>query len=87
MSSLQEDRQRLQASHTVQMEKLLLQLDTQIEKTQLAHTRRVRPERCSCLLVINLFCHDTCLLSQNLRADWSLSVLCPLLGVRTAGSG
>ncbi|KAK5599403.1 hypothetical protein CRENBAI_021749 [Crenichthys baileyi] len=38
--TLQEDRQRLQASHDLQLEKLRLQLDGQIQKTQLAHSRK-----------------------------------------------
>ncbi|MED6243989.1 hypothetical protein ATANTOWER_011547 [Ataeniobius toweri] len=38
--TLQEDRQRLQASHGLQLEKLRLQLDGQIQKTQLAHSRK-----------------------------------------------
>ncbi|XP_028275300.1 centrosomal protein of 164 kDa-like [Parambassis ranga] len=40
LSTLQEDRDRLQASHTVQLEKLRLQLDAQIKKTQLTHSRK-----------------------------------------------
>ncbi|XP_026221627.1 centrosomal protein of 164 kDa isoform X2 [Anabas testudineus] len=40
LSTLQEDRARLQASHAVQLEKLRLQLDTQIQKTQLTHSRQ-----------------------------------------------
>lgn len=45
LSTLQEDRERLQSSHAVQLEKLRLQLDTQIQKTQLTHSRKVRPDR------------------------------------------
>lgn len=41
LSTLQEDRERLQASHAVQLEKLRLQLDAQIQKTELAHSRKV----------------------------------------------
>lgn len=42
LSTLQEDREHLQSSHAVQLEKLRLQLDTQIQKTQLTHSRKVR---------------------------------------------
>lgn len=45
LSSLQEDREHLQASHAVQLEKLRLQLDSQIQKTQLTHSRKVTPDR------------------------------------------
>lgn len=45
LSTLQEDRERLQASHAVQMEKLRLQLDAQIQKSQLTHSRKVGQER------------------------------------------
>ncbi|XP_054883939.1 centrosomal protein of 164 kDa-like isoform X2 [Poeciliopsis prolifica] len=37
---LQEDRARLQASHDLQLDRLRLQLDGQIQKKQLAHSRR-----------------------------------------------
>ncbi|XP_035856970.1 centrosomal protein of 164 kDa isoform X2 [Sander lucioperca] len=40
LSTLQEDREHLQASHAVQLEKLRLQLNTQIQKTQLTHSRK-----------------------------------------------
>ncbi|CAJ1066139.1 centrosomal protein of 164 kDa-like isoform X1 [Xyrichtys novacula] len=40
LSNLQEDREHLQASHAVQLEKLRLQLDSQIQKTQLGHSRK-----------------------------------------------
>ncbi|XP_030601256.1 centrosomal protein of 164 kDa isoform X3 [Archocentrus centrarchus] len=40
LSTLQEDREHLQASHAVQLEKLRLQLDAQIQKTELAHSRK-----------------------------------------------
>ncbi|XP_044210486.1 centrosomal protein of 164 kDa-like isoform X1 [Thunnus albacares] len=40
LSTLQEDREHLQASHAVQLEKLRLQLDTQIQKSQLTHSRK-----------------------------------------------
>ncbi|KAF0030731.1 hypothetical protein F2P81_017462 [Scophthalmus maximus] len=40
LSTLQEDRERLQASHAVQLEKLRLQLDAQIQKKHLTHSRR-----------------------------------------------
>ncbi|KAM9359161.1 uncharacterized protein cep164 [Symphorus nematophorus] len=40
LSTLQEDRDHLQSSHAVQLEKLRLQLDTQIQKTQLTHSRK-----------------------------------------------
>ncbi|XP_047449664.1 centrosomal protein of 164 kDa-like isoform X2 [Mugil cephalus] len=40
LSTLQEDRVHLQASHSVQLDKLRLQLDSQIQKTQLAHSRK-----------------------------------------------
>ncbi|XP_062242320.1 centrosomal protein of 164 kDa-like [Platichthys flesus] len=40
LSTLQEDRGHLQASHAVQLEKLRLQLNTQIQKMQLAHSRK-----------------------------------------------
>ncbi|KAI4815093.1 hypothetical protein KUCAC02_005259 [Chaenocephalus aceratus] len=40
LSSLQEDREQLQASHAVQLEQLRLQLNTQIQKTQLTHSRK-----------------------------------------------
>uniref|UniRef100_A0A3Q1GIP0 Centrosomal protein of 164 kDa n=1 Tax=Acanthochromis polyacanthus TaxID=80966 RepID=A0A3Q1GIP0_9TELE len=36
----EEDREHLQASHAVQLEKLRLQLDTQIQKTQLTQSRK-----------------------------------------------
>lgn len=39
-SALQDDRECLQASHTLQLEKLRLQLDAQIKKTQLSHSRK-----------------------------------------------
>lgn len=42
LSTLQEDREHLQASHAIQLEKLRLQLDTEIQKVQLTHSRRVR---------------------------------------------
>lgn len=45
LSTLQEDRERLQASHAVQLEKLRLQLDAQIQKTELAHSRKVSQDR------------------------------------------
>lgn len=45
LSTLQEDRDRLQASHAVQLEKLRLQLDTQIQKAQLTHSRKVGWDR------------------------------------------
>ncbi|XP_041850644.1 centrosomal protein of 164 kDa-like isoform X2 [Melanotaenia boesemani] len=40
LSTLQEDREHLQASHAVQLEKLRLQLETQIQKTQVVHSRK-----------------------------------------------
>ncbi|XP_072249033.1 uncharacterized protein [Leuresthes tenuis] len=40
VSTLQEDQERLQASHGVQLEKLRLQLNAQIQKTELAHSRK-----------------------------------------------
>ncbi|XP_041660225.1 centrosomal protein of 164 kDa-like isoform X3 [Cheilinus undulatus] len=40
LSTLQEDRERLQALHAVQLEKLRFQLDSQTQKTQLAHSRK-----------------------------------------------
>ncbi|XP_034557696.1 centrosomal protein of 164 kDa-like isoform X2 [Notolabrus celidotus] len=40
LSALQEDREHLQASHAVQLEKLRLQLDSQIQKKQLTHSRK-----------------------------------------------
>ncbi|KAM4566442.1 uncharacterized protein cep164 isoform 2-T4 [Odontesthes bonariensis] len=40
LSTLQEDQERLQASHTVQLEKLRLQLNARIQKTELAHSRK-----------------------------------------------
>lgn len=41
-STLQENREHLQTSHAVQLEKLRLQLDTQMQKIQLANSRKVR---------------------------------------------
>lgn len=52
LSTLHDDRERLQASHAVQLEKLRLQLDTQIQKTQLTHSRKVRPDRDTYLLTM-----------------------------------
>ena len=52
LSTLQEDRDRLQRSHAVELEKLRLQLDTQIQKTQLTHSRRVRPDEHTHLLTM-----------------------------------
>ncbi|XP_029302316.1 centrosomal protein of 164 kDa [Cottoperca gobio] len=40
LSTLQEDREHLQASYALQLEKLRLQLNTQIQKTQLTHSRK-----------------------------------------------
>ncbi|XP_062257529.1 centrosomal protein of 164 kDa-like [Platichthys flesus] len=40
LSTLQDDRGHLQASHAVQLEKLRLQLNTEIKKTQLTHSRK-----------------------------------------------
>ncbi|XP_074497486.1 uncharacterized protein cep164 isoform X4 [Sebastes fasciatus] len=40
LSSLQDDREHLQASHAIELEKLRLQLNTQIQKTQLTHSRK-----------------------------------------------
>uniref|UniRef100_A0A3Q2PNP4 Centrosomal protein 164 n=1 Tax=Fundulus heteroclitus TaxID=8078 RepID=A0A3Q2PNP4_FUNHE len=40
LHTLQEDRERLQASHDLRLEKLRLQLDGQLQKTQLAHSRK-----------------------------------------------
>ncbi|XP_053285531.1 centrosomal protein of 164 kDa-like [Pleuronectes platessa] len=40
LSTLQDDRGHLQASHAVQLEKLRLQLNTQIQKTLLTHSRK-----------------------------------------------
>ncbi|XP_059187889.1 centrosomal protein of 164 kDa-like isoform X2 [Centropristis striata] len=40
LSTLQEDREHLQASHAVQLEKLRLQLNAQIQKTRLTHSRK-----------------------------------------------
>ncbi|XP_060929483.1 centrosomal protein of 164 kDa-like [Limanda limanda] len=40
LSTLQDDRGQLQASHAVQLEKLRLQLNAQIQKTQLTHSRK-----------------------------------------------
>ncbi|XP_075957093.1 uncharacterized protein cep164 isoform X2 [Anarhichas minor] len=40
LCTLQEEREHLQASHAVQLEKLRMQLNTQIQKTQLTHTRK-----------------------------------------------
>ncbi|XP_074534837.1 uncharacterized protein cep164 [Halichoeres trimaculatus] len=40
LSTLQEEREHLEASHAVQLEKLRLQLDSQIQKTQLMHSRK-----------------------------------------------
>lgn len=55
LSTLQEDREHLQASHAVQLEKLRLQLDTEIQKVQLTHSHKVRLvrfmltiKRCTC---------------------------------------
>ncbi|XP_037533352.1 centrosomal protein of 164 kDa [Nematolebias whitei] len=40
LRTLQDDREQLQASHAVQLEKLRLQLDAQTQKTQLGHSRK-----------------------------------------------
>ncbi|XP_059931346.1 centrosomal protein of 164 kDa-like isoform X1 [Gadus macrocephalus] len=40
LCALQDERERLQSTHTVQLEKLRLQLETQTQKTWLAHTRK-----------------------------------------------
>ncbi|XP_034404233.1 centrosomal protein of 164 kDa-like [Cyclopterus lumpus] len=40
LSTLQEEREYLQASHAVQLEKLRTQLNAQIQKTELTHTRQ-----------------------------------------------
>ncbi|KAK0135076.1 Centrosomal protein [Merluccius polli] len=40
LCALQDDRERLQSTHTVQLEKLRLELDAQTQRTRLAHTRR-----------------------------------------------
>lgn len=44
LSTLHEDKEHLRASNAVQLEKLRLQLDTQIQKSQLVHSRKVRDE-------------------------------------------
>ncbi|XP_020500015.1 centrosomal protein of 164 kDa isoform X2 [Labrus bergylta] len=40
LSSLQEDKEHLQATHAVQLEKLRLQLNSQIQKIELTHSRK-----------------------------------------------
>ncbi|CAL8360706.1 unnamed protein product [Merluccius merluccius] len=40
LCALHDDRERLQSTHTVQLEKLRLELDAQTQRTRLAHTRR-----------------------------------------------
>lgn len=42
MSSLQEERERLQAAHAAQLENLRLQFDKQIQEMKLEHSGMVR---------------------------------------------
>jgi len=81
LSTLQEDQERLQASHTVQLEKLRLQLNAQIQKTELAHSRKVSTHS---VFFIAVICTKY---SNDMIAASKMNFLLHHVGIRTAGSG
>lgn len=97
LSTLQEDRERLQASHATQLEKLRLQLETQMQKTQLTHSRKVTLIRYTLShtftddVVLNIWCilhyHSKPIQNIGLKHYFAHQIFSCLLGVRAAGTG